>query len=75
MPSPMYPWSPICEGGLTPDGRSVVGTSSSPERRRASVPWPRPSWGSERREVKADRNVARLSLLLPPWEMHLAADR
>jgi len=31
--------------------------------------------GSERREAKAEGNMARLSLLLPPWETHLATDR
>ena len=47
MPSPMYPLSPIWRGGGVPSGRSVAGTSSSPQRRRASVSWTLPSWGSE----------------------------
>jgi len=31
--------------------------------------------GRSAREAKAEGNMARLSLLLPPWETHLAADR
>jgi len=46
MPSPMYPLSPIWRGGV-PSGRSVAGTSSRPQRRRAWVPCVYPSWGSE----------------------------
>lgn len=41
--SPMEPLSPICEGGFTPGGRSVAGTSRRPERRRTSVSWTLPS--------------------------------
>ena len=38
----------MCLGGEAPFGKSV-GASSSSERRRASVSWMRPSWGSETR--------------------------
>jgi len=31
--------------------------------------------GADRREAKVEGNMARLSLLLPPWGTHLAADR
>ena len=47
MPSPMYPLSPIWRGGETPSGRSVAGTSSRPQRRRALASCVHPSWGSE----------------------------
>ena len=36
MPSPMYPLSPIWRGGgEAPSGRSMAGTASRPQRRRA----------------------------------------
>lgn len=47
MLSSVYPLSPMCRGGDAPSGRSVAGTSSRPPRRRASVSWTLPSWGSD----------------------------
>ena len=37
MPSPVYPLSPIWRGVVSRWGRSVTGTSSRPQRRRAWV--------------------------------------